>query len=131
MMCLQVNAYFLLYFFIIDRFELSSHYISYFILKSLLLHWENFTFISFHLNGIWSWWQLSFLNQIEFHLVQNRKIKLSPRSYPIHFGRKLKCSFLSVASQKAGVIFSILARRSKSIHLNCLKWIMRHFLFLF
>ena len=39
---------------------------------------------------------LLILNQMEFHLVQNRKEKPSPRSYPIQFVRKWNTSFLSV-----------------------------------
>ena len=40
---------------------------------------------------------LSILNQMEIHLVQKLKGKLSPRSYPIEFERKSKSSFVSVA----------------------------------
>jgi len=44
---------------------------------------------------------LSILNQIEFHLVQNRKENCHPpRSYPIQCERKWKQSFLSVHSRE-------------------------------
>ena len=36
------------------------------------------------------------LNQMEFHLAQNRKLKLSPRSDPTECERKWKYSSLSV-----------------------------------
>ena len=56
------------------------------------LHGENFISISFHIE-----WDmivvtviLSLLNQMELHLIQNRKGKLSSRSYPIQCERKWK-----------------------------------------
>jgi len=62
------------------------------------VHWENYISISFHIE-----WDtivvavfLSILNHMEFNLVQNRKGKLSPQSYPTQCKRKY--SFLSVAS---------------------------------
>ena len=68
------------------------------VVRHATLHWENYISISFHIE-----WDmivvavfLSILNQMEFHLVQNQKEKLSPRSHPIECERKWKYSSLSV-----------------------------------
>ena len=60
--------------------------------------WENSYSISFQIE-----WDmivvtvfLSILNQMDFHLVQKSKGKLSPRSYPIQCERKWNTSFVSV-----------------------------------
>ena len=44
-----------------------------------------------------------FLNQMEIHLVQKSKGKLSPRSYPIQYERKWKYSFVSAAARLIAV----------------------------
>ena len=60
----------------------------------------------------------SILNQMEFHLVQNRKENCHPRSYPIQCERKLKYSFLSVPSDAGAPVWNTLQDALESPQLN-------------
>ena len=70
----------------------------------------------FKLNGIWSWWQFSFIFETSgIPFGSKLKGKLSPRSYPIQFERKCNYSFLSVTG------------RYNCCHLNCCLIIHFHY----